>query len=291
LLESITGTSPDGKVTINIPVLTKCLDGSFNPLTYLTCLPVTPPAPPPGANIIGLAYDFGPDDATFDPPYTITWHYDDADIPPGVAEEDLVIAYYDEATGQWVELVCTVDTVNNTVTATIAHYTTFALIAPAGTAVYSFSGLTISPTEVNPGEAVNISLTITNDGGTEGTYTVILYIDNVAEVETTVTLPAGSSQTIGFVVTRDEVGTYAVSVGGLTGSFTVVAAPTTTPPTTTPPTTTPPTTTPPTTTPPTTTPPTTTPPPTGETNWPVVGGIIGAVIVIILLVILFRRRG
>src|SRR4030042_1956918 len=61
LLETFTATSPDGKMTITIPAGTKCLDKDGNPLTSLTCTAVSPPAPPANANIIGLAYDFGPD--------------------------------------------------------------------------------------------------------------------------------------------------------------------------------------------------------------------------------------
>jgi len=49
-----------------------------------------------------------------------------------MAEEDLVVAYYNVATGQWVILPSTVDTTAHTITATVDHLTLFAAYAPVG---------------------------------------------------------------------------------------------------------------------------------------------------------------
>jgi hypothetical protein len=229
LSQQIQATSTDGKMTITIPASTKCLDKNGDPLTSLTVANVSPPAPPANAYIIGLAYNFGPDGATFYPPFTITWSYDPDDLPEGVAEEDLVIAYYDEAMGQWVELVCKVDTVNNIITASIAHFTTFAIIGKARPAAFTLSALTISPAEVAPGEEVNISLSVANTGGIEGSCTVVLNINGSKEAEKVVTISAGSSQTVSFSVTKELAGSYNVAVNGLSGSFTVLTPPEPTP--------------------------------------------------------------
>jgi hypothetical protein len=130
--QTITATSADGRLTITIPAGTKALDKDGKPLTTLTAaINPTPPSPPAGANIIGLPYDFGPAGATFVPPLTLTWSYDPAALPEGVAEGDLVIAYYDATAGKWVELVCVVDAANNKITASVAHFTTFAIIGKA----------------------------------------------------------------------------------------------------------------------------------------------------------------
>jgi len=88
------------------------------------------PPPPPGAYVIGYAYDLGLAGATFNPPITLTLHYDPELIPEGVVEADLFIAYYDVATGQWVSLPSTVDTENNTITAEVSHLTIFAILTP-----------------------------------------------------------------------------------------------------------------------------------------------------------------
>jgi len=74
--------------------------------------------------------DFGPDDATFDPPITITMEYDPEELPEGVSPEDLVLAYYDDDLGEWVELTdITVDPSNNTVSGLTSHFTQFAVLA------------------------------------------------------------------------------------------------------------------------------------------------------------------
>jgi hypothetical protein len=125
----------------------------------------------------------------------------------------------------------------------------FSVVAPA---MFSLSNLSVTPQEVKPKEAVTITVSVANTGGTQGSYTVVLKIDEVKEAEKTVTVAAGSSQSVSFTVTRDVAGTYAVVVDGLIGSFSV------TPPV--------------------------------KLNWPVVGGIIGGVVIIGLLVFYFLRR-
>jgi len=129
-ITSVTATSKDGLCKLNIPKGTVGLTNELEPLTEISILIMDEPPPlPEHAYIIGLPYDFGPDGATFDPPVTLTWTYDPADIPEGIAEEDLVIAYYDEVAGEWVELECVVDTENKVITASVSHFTTFALVA------------------------------------------------------------------------------------------------------------------------------------------------------------------
>ncbi|MDP2730108.1 MAG: hypothetical protein Q8O55_06475 [Dehalococcoidales bacterium] len=104
---STTLTTTDGKLSLEIPAGTKILDAQGNPLASITAvLATTPPSPPPAGAIV-LAYNLGPDGATFDPPLTLTIEYDPADIPEGVAEEDLVIAYWDGT--EWVVLDSVVD--------------------------------------------------------------------------------------------------------------------------------------------------------------------------------------
>ncbi|GAH52197.1 unnamed protein product, partial [marine sediment metagenome] len=126
ILKTIEATSEDGMLTMTIPEGTITLDKDGKRLASLeTAVDESPPDPPEDAHIIGLAYDFGPDGATFDPPLTMEYTYD-PDALPDVA--DLFLAYYDEEAGEWVELPCTVDPVNHTITASVAHFTTFAII-------------------------------------------------------------------------------------------------------------------------------------------------------------------
>ena len=254
------------------------------------------PAPPPpeDRSIIGLAYDFGPDGATFDPSITLTRSYDPNDIPEGVAEEDLVLAWYDEAADKWVELDCAVDTENNTITASIEHFTTFAIIGmvtptpgsepEAPVAVFRISELDISPSEVDIGQMVTISVLVINSGNLEDTYQVTLEIDNKVIEAQEVTVNAGFSKEVTFTISKDVAGTYSVDVNGLTDSFTVkeekaavISAPPTSPPaeetSSLPPTE-------------ETGPPT----PAKEINWPVAYGVVAALVVMGSLLFFLARR-
>jgi len=129
--EPVTAFSEDELCTLTIPEGTVGLTEELERLREITILEMDEPPPPPeDAHVIGLAYDFGPDGATFEPAITLTWSYDPADLPEGMAEEDLVLAYYVD--GEWVELDgCVVDPVTNTITASVEHFTTFAIIARA----------------------------------------------------------------------------------------------------------------------------------------------------------------
>lgn len=213
----------DGKLTLDIAKGTKLLDSRGNPLTSLSAAPnPSPPEPPSGANII-LAYDLGPDGTTFDPEITLTMKYDPKSVPEGVAEENLVLAYYDEEAEEWVELDSEVDTKNNTIEASVSHFTTFAIFGAAKPAAFTVSALAISPTEVAPDEKVEISVSVANTGGAEGSHTVILKINDVKEAEKSVTVAAGKSQDVSFTVSRKDAGSYSVTIDGLSGSFTVSA--------------------------------------------------------------------
>ena len=128
--ESTTAESDDGWAKLTIDEGTTGLTEEGEPLSEISAIWMPePPAPPEDTNIISFTYDLGPDGATFDPPITITLTYKEADIPEGVDEEDLVIAFWDGA--QWVNLEgpFTIDPVANTISAPVSHFTTFTIIA------------------------------------------------------------------------------------------------------------------------------------------------------------------
>lgn len=122
---------------------------------------------------------------------------------------------------------------------------------------FVLADLFVLPAEVDPGEEVTILATVSNDGGGEGNYTVRLKI-NGSEVDSQeLSLAAGASQTVSFTVSEESSGSYSVELDGLQGSFTVTEAP---------------------------------PPPPSPTNWPLIGGIIGGVVIIGLIALLVVRR-
>lgn len=117
------------QITINRDVVGKNRYGQA--LNRIDINPMTsPPATTENSSIVGLVYDLGPAGATFVPPITITFTYDPADIPEGVDEANLTIAYYDSSLPGWVSLEnVTVDTTEHTISADVSHFTAFAVIA------------------------------------------------------------------------------------------------------------------------------------------------------------------
>ena len=220
--------SEDEMLHIVVPEGTIVLDKDGEPLTGLELIiNETPLPPPPEANIVGLTYDLGPDGISFDQAITITCSYDPYEIPLEVAEEELVIACYDEDAGEWLVLPSVVDVVNNTVTTLVDDLSIFAIMAPVPIpvpAAFTPSSLSIFPLEANIGETVSIRVLVTNTGEQEASYTVTLKINEVIEETREITL-AGGSETVTFTTAKDEAGAYSVDVNGLPGSFTVKEAP------------------------------------------------------------------
>jgi len=289
ILQTIEVISPDGLLTMTIPkgTITLCKEDE-KPLSTLYVNVESSPRPPPEfSHIIGLAYDFGPPCATFEPPITFTWKYNPDTISENVAEEDLVVACFGEDTEEWEECPSKVNTGTNTITAEISHFTHFAIIGALKPTAFKFDGLVISPTTVVPDMAVTIRVSVVNVGGRTGETTVILKINGVKEAEKQITMDAGASQIVDFAVSRKEPGTYNVEINGLKGTFTVVVPPVPeapprpeAPPPAPPPA------------PPAPAPAPTVPPVPPPTNWALIGGIIAAVVIAGLLVyfLLIRRR-
>jgi hypothetical protein len=287
-------TSPDGMVAITIPKGTIAKDKYGKGLgTLEVSVNDNPPPPPEDNQIIGLVYEFKPDGATFDPPITLTWHYDPDTLPSDVVEEDLVLAYYDEETKTWVTVDSIVDKEKHTITAAVSHLTDFAIIGKVTPlpALFSASNLLVQPNEVKPNEVVTATVTVTNTGGMEGTYNLTLKINGVNEETKDITVAAGASGGVSFTLSKQQPGIYGVDVNGLEGSFTVIAPPPATilPPSPTLPKPAP--------VPPPTPPPTSVLPPAPEPVsinwWLIIGGAIIACAVIGLAawLMIARRRG
>jgi len=83
------------------------------------------------------------------------------------------------------------------------------------------SYLRITPPQVTPNQAVEVSVNVANTGGESGSRAVALYINGKAEQSQTVTVAPGSSQNVVFTVTKATPGTYNVRVEGQNGQFVV----------------------------------------------------------------------
>nr|QOV09079.1 hypothetical protein HULAa30F3_00034 [uncultured Dehalococcoidia bacterium] len=224
---TVTLTAADGTTTLLIPAGTTMLTASSTALTVVTSTDVGIPSTAPARSSILKAFEFGPTGATFSPGIGITFNYTNYSL--GTAREtDLYIAYWNGTS--WTALSSMVSTSAKTVTATITHFSQYALIAP-------LPAVSPSPTP-SPTPTVTATPTPT--------------------VTPTPTATATPTPTVKPTITPTMT---------ITPSVTPTA--TITSPV-----------------------PTTTTPPEGGVSWPIIGGIIGAVLVIgaLIVVVIIRRR-
>lgn len=152
---------------------------------------------------------------------------------------------------------------------------TFTTLGKAPAAAFTTSNLSISPSEVNIGESVTISVLVTNTGDLAGSYEVTLKIDGVAVDSEEVTLAPDATETVTFTAAKDVAGSYSVDVNGLGGSFTVIEEAAPAPPA-----------------PPAPAPPAPPAPaaPPSVINWAVVGPIIAVAVFLAIFLPLRQRR-
>ena len=214
----------DGIIELFVPDGTVSLDKQGNPIADLEFSINTNPPTLPDGNIIGQAYDLEPSGATFDTSITLTWSYQSSYIPEGIDEMDLYVACYSDDISEWIALESYVDPLEDIITVSVTHLTTFAVLAPPTPptpATFELSSLNISPNEVDTEAPVTINVLLMNTGEAAGNYSVILKINGVTAETREVNLMGGTQKDITFTISQDKGGTYLVEVNGLTGSFTV----------------------------------------------------------------------
>ncbi|NQT73899.1 MAG: hypothetical protein HQ553_14215 [Chloroflexi bacterium] len=121
--------SDAGECNLTIPEGTESKTREGEALSQITMEAMEElPSPSENSNIIGVAYDFGPDGATFDPPIPLNFTYDDSILPEGTTEANLVIAVWDSESGTWIELESVVDPNTNTIITEISHFSIYSII-------------------------------------------------------------------------------------------------------------------------------------------------------------------
>ena len=226
ILVDTIAASNDGQTTLYLPEGTTAKNKYDQPLRTITIKESTElPEPPADCQLICIAYDIGPNGATFDPPVFLIYNYSDSQIPAGVAEENVVFATCQD--GQWVRLEGgIVDTINNVVTVPISHLSLFTVVAYTSPARFEVSNLAVSPVDVHPYETITVRATITNTGDLTGSFEAILIVDSEVVRNQTKTLKGGSSETIAFDIIADTVGEHQVSLGNMVAIFVVKKSPT-----------------------------------------------------------------
>jgi len=120
-----------------------------------------------------------------------------------------------EHTGM-VEFIVTVEKVGFIPSESTHH---IEVVAPAS---FVTGNLSIEPSIVEWGKQVAVTVEVTNVGGQEGSYQLLVDIEGVTREEITVTLDPGASETAFLEFLATESGTFTVDVGGFTETFTVV---------------------------------------------------------------------
>jgi hypothetical protein len=128
----MTVASEDNQASIIVESGTTGLNAEGNPLTEITINPVLESLSQSPGNyaICGQVFDLGPQGATFDSPITLIFEYDPTQFPADLDQSSLVISWYDADNQEWVNLESVVDTVNHTVSASITHFSVFAIMMP-----------------------------------------------------------------------------------------------------------------------------------------------------------------
>ena len=85
------------------------------------------------------------------------------------------------------------------------------------------SYLHIDPLQVLPGQVVNVSANVCNQGEERGTRTVSLMVNGEAVESQSVAVSGGTCQQVTFTVSRAVPGTYQVAIDGMVGQFSVLA--------------------------------------------------------------------
>jgi len=237
LLERVNASLIEGLLSIELPEGTRCLDESGMALTHVSASQNTTPRSFDGGTVLA-AFSLHPSGATFAPSIRISISYEDAELPPGCDEDDLSIGYYSADDGEWKKTSSRVDSSRNVVAADVTHFSTIGLLAPTtspGPARFQVRSLDVSPAQVAPFGRVTITVTITNSGDTADAYPLKVDVDGMTEHTDSIDIQPRQSRTVNLTVVRSTPGTYEVTVGNLSTTFSVVTPGATVPPEVTPP--------------------------------------------------------
>jgi len=133
LVKDVVAQSTDKQVTVTISKGTIAKNSQGAPLSWISIQPASAPTGASTINVLGQIYRIDPDGATFEPPITLTFHFNPDDVPEGEVPS---IHYWDrnanDGQGAWVEIPgAVVDMENGTITVEIGHFTLFTVLHAA----------------------------------------------------------------------------------------------------------------------------------------------------------------
>jgi len=120
--------SADGTISLSIDSDTILLDKDGEPIQLIQAtVDPKPPSPPEDADYVSSVYDLRPQGAIFNPPLKLTLSYDPDELPQGLREKDVYIAFYGDS--QWEMLhYKQVDTERHRVATQIKHFARYAVL-------------------------------------------------------------------------------------------------------------------------------------------------------------------
>jgi len=135
--------------------------------------------------------------------------------------EDVQFYRYDGKEWALIDAEVTAET-DTTVTFTVDS-PGLSVFAPAYTSAdISVDGASLSETEIQAGNSVDVDVTLKNTGSAEGTYSVPLTVDGSTVDTQEVTIPGGEKASITFTRTFEEAGEYEIAADGtVAGTLTV----------------------------------------------------------------------
>jgi hypothetical protein len=213
--------SEDGKAEAVIDQGTRGLTEDGKAFNNISIIAAQSPAAPDQSVIIGTPYDIGPDGATFDRPINLTFNYDRSLIPPGVDENNLVVATWDAVSGRWLDLASTVNPQNSTISAKTTHFSMYCVLAHTRPAAFSITDLSLQPVGIDVNGSVSVSALISNSGDLASSYTVTLKMDGADIGTQAVSLAGRSHRRITFSIAPDTSGTHVLSIDDLSAKLNV----------------------------------------------------------------------
>jgi internalin A len=86
------------------------------------------------------------------------------------------------------------------------------------------NNISVYPAQTQAGQPVTIAANLVNNGGSGGSYNVILRINDKVEQQRTVQVSPGTAYPVKFTVTRFQPGAYMVNINGQKGNFVILSA-------------------------------------------------------------------
>ncbi|WP_332449802.1 DUF3344 domain-containing protein [Methanoculleus sp.] len=148
VLRGVDITATDGIASLVIPQNVLVLDAEGSPVHEISIEPASSADLPEPENarfaFAGSVYDCSPAGATFDPAIDLVFVLSEEEWE-NLKGSDLKVQFYDTAKGEWVDVPATVDAATRTVTASVSHFSTFALVAVEAGSTSSLSASAAEP--------------------------------------------------------------------------------------------------------------------------------------------------